>query len=155
MAAPDRRKHASVWGDDRRCLRAEAIRAMGVWLCDLETEELGFNINFWHWRAIVEIIRRLDVLDPSTVDGLHEQYVGTGLTREEARSVADAIEARVLGTLVEGERVKLDGTSTTTPENRILHRPGTATFSENFGTDREALSSFVEYLRTSNGFEVA
>jgi len=35
---------------------------MGVTLFDLATDDVIFDVNFWHWHAIVEAPRSLDVL---------------------------------------------------------------------------------------------
>lgn len=61
---------------------------MGVSLFGRTTNEIIFDVNFWHWRAIVEAVRSLAVLPEARVDALHEQWLDTGLTREEARVVA-------------------------------------------------------------------
>jgi hypothetical protein len=47
---------------------------MGVALFDRTTRAIVFEVNYWHYRAIVETIRALDVMPPETVDALHESW---------------------------------------------------------------------------------
>lgn len=75
---------------------------MGVSLLDRKTSEFVFDINFWHYRAIVEAIRSLEVLPEEKVDSLHESWQNNGLTTEEARLVAAAIRERLLPTRRDG-----------------------------------------------------
>jgi hypothetical protein len=67
-------------------------------LFDQKTDAIVFDVNFWHWRAIVEAVRVLGVLPEERVDSLHEQFNGE-LTVEEARAVAVALRGRLLPTL--------------------------------------------------------
>ena len=69
---------------------------MTVTLFDQKTDDLIFDVNFWHWRAIVEAVRALGVLPATRVDGLHEPFVGD-LTQDEARAVAARSEERRVG----------------------------------------------------------
>jgi hypothetical protein len=85
--------------------RAEG-QAAGVSLFDRQTNAIVFDVNFWHYRAIVEAIRSLGVLPEATVDALHESWQDTGLTTEEARLVATAIRTRLLPMLGDDERLR-------------------------------------------------
>lgn len=116
---------------------------MGISLRDRETREFGFHVNVWHWRAVVERIRRLEVLPNARVDALHAQFASTGLTREEARSVASAIRNRLLPTLSDAERLLLDGTRTTKADQGF-----------NYSTNRKVLAEFVAYCESCGGFDV-
>src|SRR6476646_4181355 len=89
-------------------------------LFDQKTDAIVFDVNFWHWRAIVEAVRSLGVLPEDRVDALHEQFVGE-LTGEEAWAVAAAIRERLLPTLREDERLLLDGRRTTEPDDGVMH----------------------------------
>lgn len=49
---------------------------MSVSLYDTATNEVVFDVNFWHWRAIVEAVRALGVLPDVRIDPLHQPFVG-------------------------------------------------------------------------------
>lgn len=127
------------------------LRHMGISLRDLKREDHWFHVNFWNWRPLVELIRQLDVIAPDRVTGLHEPFCNNGLTEAEAKLVADALEARVLPTLGDDERVLLDGARTMEPDDFVFHR--TDQF-KNYSTSRAVLGQFIAYCRASSGFEV-
>lgn len=126
---------------------------MGVSLFDRKTRTIVFDVNFWHYRAIVEAIRLLDVLPDATVDALHESWQNTGLTEDEARLVASAIRTRLLPTLRDDERLLLDGRRTTEPDDGTFHRDPTEQH-RNYSTNRRVLERFAECCATCNGFFV-
>ena len=126
---------------------------MGITLFDRTNNGNNWNVNFWNWRPIVEIIRSLELLPEERVDALHEQLAGNGLSESEARSVATAIRERVLPVLRSEERILLDGSTTTEPDDHVFHRPGTEE-RKNYGTTLDVLQLFVEYCEHSHGFDV-
>jgi hypothetical protein len=126
---------------------------VGVSLFDRKTNDIVFDVNFWHYRAIVEAVRSLGVLPDEKVDALHESWQDTGLTTEEARLVAAAIRTRLLPTLREGERLLLDGRRTTEPDDGTMHYDP-AEQHKNYSTNSRVLEEFVKCCETCNGFSV-
>lgn len=124
---------------------------MGITLITAN-DGLAFDANFWHWRALVEAVRRLNVLPDDRVEGLHDPFCGNGLTREEARLVADALESRVLPTLSDGERLLLDGTTTSAEDDGTFYKGADA--HQNYSTNRNVMTKFIDFLRECPGFEV-
>jgi hypothetical protein len=126
---------------------------MGVTLFDQKSNAIVFNVNFWHWRAIVEAVRSLRVLPDDRVDPLHEPFLGE-LTEEEARIVGAAIRERLLPTLRDDERLLLDGRRTTEPDDGTFYREP-AEQHKNYSTDRRVLEEFARCCATSGGFRVS
>lgn len=126
---------------------------MGVSLLDRKTSEFVFDINFWHYRAIVEAIRSLEVLPEEKVDSLHESWQNNGLTTEEARLVAAAIRERLLPTLRDEERLLLDGSRTNEPDEGTFYR-NPEEQAGNYSTNRGVLEKFVACCETCNGFTI-
>jgi hypothetical protein len=113
----------------------------------------AFDINFWHWRAIVEAIRRLDILPEERVSALHEPFCANGLNKKEAGTVAAALRERVIATLAPDERLLLDGRRTTEPDDLVFHsKPEDG--HKNYSTDRDMLTRFAAFCEACNGFEV-
>lgn len=126
---------------------------MGITLVDQKSEDLVFDVNFWHWRAIVEAVRRLAVLPAERAAALHEPFVGD-LTQDEARTVATAIRERLLPTLESDDRLLLDGTRTKAPDDGTFYRSPEEQH-RNYGTTREVLEPFTRYCETCAGFQVS
>jgi hypothetical protein len=125
---------------------------MGIDLHDNETNEVVFSVNFWHYRAIVEAIRSLDVLPDAKVESLHESWCGHGLSIEEARLVGSNLRQRVLPQLAQTARLMLGGEVTACPDDGVLHRGEDQHL--NYSTNAEVLLRFILCCETSNGFTV-
>jgi Fe2+ transport system protein FeoA len=134
-------------------LFGEEVLTVGMTLFDQKSDAIVFDVNFWHWRAIVEAIRSLGVLPEKRVDALHEQFVGE-LTQEETRAVAVAIRERLLPTLADDERLLLDGRRTTEPDDGTFYRDP-AEQHRNYSTNRRMLEEFVKCCETCGGFRVS
>lgn len=126
---------------------------MGIILADCGSGDHSWAPNYWAWRPIVEVIQLLDILPAQTVENLHEPFCGNGLTEAEARRVADAIEAHVLPGIALHERVLLDGSTTSAPDDFVMHREPNSVW-RNYSTSRDALVEFVQFCRTCAGFTV-
>jgi hypothetical protein len=126
-------------------------RHMGISLHDLRPDGDSFQVNFWNWHPIVELIRQLRVLPDERAAALHEPFCHNGLTKAEAKLVADALEVHVLPTLRHDERALLDGSRTSEPDDFVFHKVDPA---RNYSTTRAVLERFVAYCRTCSGFEV-
>ena len=122
-------------------------------LFDQKTNAIVFDVNFWHWRAIVEAVRSLSVLSESRVDALHEQFVGE-LTEDEAKAIGTAIRERILPTLRDDERLLLDGRRTTEPDDGTFYR-NPAERHKNYSTNRRVLEEFARCCETCGGFRVS
>jgi hypothetical protein len=127
-------------------------RHMGVSLLDCQSNEVIFDVNFWHYRAIVEAIRGLGVLSDAKVDSLHECWCGNGLSANEARAVASLIRSQLMPTLADSERLMLDGTRTAAPDDGTLFLD--AEQHKNYSTNVAVLERFAQCCETSNGFIV-
>lgn len=124
---------------------------MGVILADVTDQDKDLFLNFWHWGTIVEAIRKLEVIPDLRAQALHEQYIGSGLTKEEALKVASALRSRLLPTLSDDERLLLDGSKTSRPDTGALDFKDTE---KNCSTDPGMLRKFAEFCESCSGFTV-
>jgi hypothetical protein len=134
---------------------------MGITLFDRQTgDEPAFDINFWHWGAIVEAIRSTSVIPDALVDGLHEPFCDNGLTAEQARAVAAALRATIILALGDKEWLGLDqSVSTSQTDGPVGGFTAAMERGEDlsylYQTNRAALESFANYCDTCNGFSVS
>jgi len=126
---------------------------VGVSLFDRKTNDIVFDVNFWHYRSIVEAVRSLRVLPETTVDALNGSWQDTGLTVGEARLVAAAIRARLLPSLADDERLLFDGRQTTEPDDGTFHREPSEQH-KNYSTNHRVLEEFAACCEMCNGFSV-
>lgn len=125
---------------------------MSVTLYDDQTNRAIFRVNFWHWRAIVEAINRLDVLPRERIEAFHEPFWGA-LTQADARIVAVALRERLLPIIGDRGRLLIDGQRTADSDDGIFHRSPDDQF-KNYGTNARILGEFAECCATCNGFRV-
>jgi hypothetical protein len=123
---------------------------MGVVLSDNGDADHDFSVNWWHWHAVVEAVRRTGVLPVDRVEGLHQAFVGE-LNAREAHAVGHAIRTRVCPTLGEGERLLVDGATATDPDEGVFYREPRET-QRNYGTNRTVLESFAAFCERCKGF---
>lgn len=126
---------------------------MGVTLFDEKSGTSLYDTDFWHWRAIVETVRSLAVLEEARVDTLDDPFLGE-LTRDEARAVAEAVRGQILVSLADDERLLLDGTRTKEPDDGMFHRAPTERH-KNYSTTRDALEAFAVACETCSGLRVS
>ena len=122
-------------------------------LMDNETDDVVFDVNFWHYRAIVEAIRSLRVLPDEYVDRLHEPFTGSGLTKDECRIVAAELQARFVPILEQDDRLLLNGTVTKEPDDGVFHKTD-GEWQKNYSTNKKVLAAFIDAIHKSNGFTV-
>lgn len=124
---------------------------MGFELRDRGCGERWLSLDFWNWRSIVEIVRRLRVVPDDTVSNLQTPYCGYGLDREQASLVAAAIESEVLPGLAADMFIRIDGSITKEPPIGDL---GSETGWTWYRTNREVLLEFIDFCRNGSGFDV-
>jgi len=128
---------------------------MGFLLFDLDDageirSENRLALNFWHWRTILAAVRRLDVIPGERLDPLEESWLDGRLTQAEARAVASALRERLIPSLESGERLLLDGSRTTEPDDGVIYVGEEA--HRNYSTNRAVLEKFAAFCDSCNGF---
>lgn len=134
---------------------------LGITLFDRQTGgEPIFDINFWHWRAIVEAIRSTRAIPDAQVDGLHEPYCGNGLTGDQAHAVAVALRTTVIPALGDNDWLGLDQSVSTSRKDgpaggftAAMKRGEDLSYL--YQTNRAVLESFAAYCDSCNGFLVS
>lgn len=124
---------------------------MGISLIDNNSKDIIFDINFWHWRAIVEEIRRQDILSNEIVDGLHEPFCGNGLNKQQCCDVYKKLMMDVIPKLSDNQRILIDGERTYEKDDFVFHREEVE---KNYSTNKQVLAKFCKSIENCNGFEV-
>ena len=125
---------------------------MGFIITDLADDKKGLSVNFWNWHPTVELVKSLGVVDPKRIELMHQQCVGTVVTQEEARSIAQGLRQGILAKLQAGERVRLDLSTTSTPDDGTMHRGADA--DKNYSATSEWLARFAQFCSECHGFQV-
>lgn len=126
---------------------------MGVTLFDEKSGASLFDTSYGHWRAIVEAVRSLHVLDEARIDALREPFLGA-LTHDEALAVARALRTTLLPSLEHDERLFSTGVRTKEPDDGTFHR-APAERHKNYATTRIALEELAMACETCSGLRVS
>ncbi|WP_293914785.1 hypothetical protein [Deinococcus sp.] len=125
---------------------------MGVLLTDLSNEEHSKTCNWWNWRPTLTLISTLKLLDAERLD-LMGYNAGAEVSQAEAQAIASFLEARVLPLLSENQRVLLNGSRTTEPDDGTFYEEPSEMY-KNYSTSLDWLSEFAQFCRECGGFSV-
>ena len=126
---------------------------MSFTLLDSGAENFEFRANVWNWRAILEIIKSLNIVSDGKLRQM--EYNGTGATveMEEAHLVGGKIHDEILPRLAPNKRIFADLSVTDAPDDGTLHKDEDEQW-KNYSTDYETLKEFSEFCLQSKGFRV-
>lgn len=125
---------------------------MGVHVDDLQDRSRGIRFSWWAWRPIVELIGSLELFDERRLENASNGF--GKFTADEARQIAAGLEERVLPRLHPDQRVRMDGTATSEPDDGTLYRTED-TMHLNYSVPYEYLVRFVEFCKAADGLYVS
>ena len=126
---------------------------MSFTLIDEGNENFEFTANVWTWKAAMEIIRNLDVLDEGHLRQMSYNATGVKVDINAAHEIGSRIRNEILPKVGEGKRIFADGTVTETPDDGMFHK-ATEEQWMNYSATHEWLQEFSDFCLRSKGFQV-
>jgi hypothetical protein len=126
---------------------------MSFTLIDQSSENFEFSANGWSWKAAVEIIRDLDIVDEGALRQMSYNATGVKISSEDAHQIGTRIRDEVLPKVPEGKRMFADLTVTDAPDDKTLHRDSDDKW-KNYSVTNEWLKEFSEFCLRSKGFQI-
>jgi hypothetical protein len=126
---------------------------MSFTLLDMGSENFEFQANVWQWKAAVELIRDLDIVDEGAMRQMGYNATGVKVAQEHAHQIGSRIRDEVLPRIPEGGRMYSDLSITDTPDDMTLHRDADEQW-KNYSVTREWLQEFSEFCLKSKGFQI-
>jgi hypothetical protein len=123
---------------------------MGFILTDLTDDAHCLNINAWNWRPIIGLIQSSGILTEETLEWMGYN-AGAQITAEEAGKIAAYLRENHLPFLKMGDRIKLDGTVTDSPDTYEFYREK---LEKNYSVTFDSLTGFVNFCASCKGFSV-
>jgi hypothetical protein len=105
------------------------------------------HISGWHWRPLVEIIERLNLLPEEKIIHLTTQGSTVQVSEEEARALAGQLR-EILKVLPENGRL-LSGGTVVTETFEELHERG-----EPYSVSHRTIEKFIVFCETCQGFKI-
>jgi hypothetical protein len=126
---------------------------MSFTLLDQGAENFEFTSSVWHWKAALEIIRGLDIIDESRVRQLGYNAMGTKMDIDEARLIGEKIRDEILPKVAPGHRMFADGTVTDAPDDGTFYKDDDEEW-KNYSVSHQWLKDFSDFCLRSKGFQV-
>ena len=126
---------------------------MSFTLLDLGAENFEFTANVWNWKAMLEIIKNLDIISESQVRQLGYNAMGTKMDLAEAHLIGEKVRDEILPKVGPGKRMYADGTVTDEPDDGTFFKDDDEQW-KNYSVDHEWLKDFSDFCLRSKGFQV-
>lgn len=126
---------------------------MSFTLIDQSSEGFEFAANVWNWKAAVEIIRSLDIVDEGAIRQMSYNATGVKIAADDAHEIGARIKKEILKKVPAGKRMFADLSVTDAPDDKTLYRDGDEQW-KNYSVTHEWLTEFADFCLKSKGFQV-
>ena len=126
---------------------------MSFTLQDMSSENLEFYANVWNWKALLDILKEMDILSEGKVRQMGYNAMGVKVDVEDAHLIGTKIRDELLPKLEPDKRMYSDGTVTDAPDDMTLFKDEDEQW-KNYSVNFEWLKDFSEFCLKSKGFQV-
>ena len=126
---------------------------MSFTLHDMGAENYEFTANVWNWKAVIEIIKSLDVISEGTVRQMGYNALGVKVEVDDAHLIGEKIRDQILPRLAPNKRRFSDGSITDQPDDGTIYRDEDEQW-KNYSVNHDWLKEFSEFCLRSKGFQI-
>jgi hypothetical protein len=126
---------------------------MSFTLIDLSSENFEFRSNVWNWKAVLEVIKSLDIVSEGKIRQMSSNATGVSVSNEEAKLIGEKIREQILPKLEPNKRIFADLSITDKPDDGIIHKDEDEQW-KNYSADYYYLEEFSEFCLKTKGFQV-
>ena len=126
---------------------------MSFTLHDLGSENFEFPASVWNWKAALEIIRSLDIVDEGAMRQMSYNATGVKISLEHAHEIGSRIRDEILPKLAPDKRMYADLSITEAPDDMTLFKDNDEQW-KNYSVSHDWLKEFSEFCLQSKGFQV-
>jgi len=126
---------------------------MSFTLIDMGSESFKFSANVWNWKAALEIIRALDIVDEGAMRQMNYNATGVKISLKDAHEIGARIQQEFLPKLAPNKRIYSDLSITDEPDDMTLHRDDDEQW-KNYSVDHDWLKEFSDFCLKSKGFQI-
>lgn len=126
---------------------------MSFTLVDMGSERFEFHPNVWNWKAALEIIRSMDIIDEGHMRQMNYNATGVKISLKDAHEIGTRIQNDLLPKLAPDRRIFSDLTITDEPDDMTLHRDGDEQW-KNYSVSHDWLKEFADFCLKSKGFQI-
>ena len=122
-------------------------------MIDLGSENFEFSTNVWKWKAAIEVIRSLDLVDDGAVRQMAYNAMGVKVSMEDAHEIGRRIRDEILPKLAPKKRIFSDLSITDEPDDMTLHKDDDEQW-KNYSVSHDWLKDFSDFCLRSKGFQI-
>lgn len=126
---------------------------MSFTLHDMSSEGFEFNANVWNWKAILEVIKEMDVLSEGKVRQMGYNAMGVKVDLEDAHLIGTKLQNEVLPKLAPSKRMFADGSVTDDPDDGTIYKDEDEQW-KNYSVSHDWVKDFSEFCLRSKGFQI-
>ena len=126
---------------------------MSYVLIDLVDPVNEFPTSVWNWKAAVEVIRHLGVIDQFTARKMVLNGSGVKISMEDAHEIGLKLRVEILPKLKPNKRIFADLSITDSPDDGTFHEHGADAW-KNYSVGAVWVEDFSDFVLRSKGFQV-
>ena len=126
---------------------------MSFTLHDMGSENFEFSANVWNWKAILEVIKDLDVFSEGKVRQMGYNAMGVKVDIEDAHLIGAKLRDQILPKLAPNKRMFADGTITDEPDDGTIYKDEDEQW-KNYSVSHDWVKDFSDFCLRSKGFQI-
>lgn len=126
---------------------------MSFTLHDMGSEGFEFTANVWNWKAVLEVIKNLDIMSESKVRQMSYNAMGVKVELDDAHLIGTKIRDEILPKVAPDKRMFADGTVTEKPDDGTLYKDEDEQW-KNYSVSHDWLKDFSDFCLRSKGFQI-
>ena len=126
---------------------------MSFTLHDMSSEGFEFNANVWNWKAILDVIKEMDIFSEAKVRQMGYNAMGVRIDIEDAHVIGAKLRDEVLPKLAPNKRMFADGTVTDEPDDGTIYKDEDEQW-KNYSVSHDWVKDFSEFCLRSKGFQI-
>ncbi len=116
-------------------------------------ENYEFSANVWNWKAILEIIKGMDLLSEGTIRQMGYNAMGVRVDVEDAHLIGEKLRDVVLPQIAPNKRMFGNGTVTDKPDDGSIHKDDDEQW-RNFFVTHDWVKDLSDFCLRSKGFQI-
>jgi len=126
---------------------------MSFTLIDLGSENFEFQANVWNWKALLEVVKSLDIVDDGKIRQMAYNALGVKVDLEDAHAIGIKIRDELLPKLAPNKRIYSDLSITDEPDDMTLYKDNDEQW-KNYSVNHDWLKDFSEFCLKTKGFQI-
>ena len=126
---------------------------MSFTLQDMSSENFEFSANVWNWKALLEVLKEMDIISEGTIRQMGYNAMGVKVEAEDAHLIGAKIRDELLPKLAPNKRMYSDGTVTDAPDDMTLFKDEDEQW-KNYSVSHDWLKDFSDFCLKSKGFQI-